>query len=98
MSEGTEGFKCVRLTIRGRVQAVWYRGWCQDNALELKLDGWVRNRRDGCVEALFSGPLSGVDEMIERCRHGPSYAHVSDIEIIVEEEPPQPGFEIRATV
>jgi len=90
--------KCVRLIIRGRVQGVWYRGWTQDNAIDLKLNGWVRNRHDGSVEALLAGPASVVDEMIERCRQGPSYAEVSDIEIAVEDELPPAGFNLLSTL
>ena len=46
----------VRVRISGRVQGVWYRGWTVDEARRLGLSGWVRNRRDGSVEAVFSGP------------------------------------------
>ena len=65
--------------IRGRVQGVAYRTWTQMTALDLGLEGWVRNRRDGDVEALFKGPAEVVASMIDACRHGPRGARVDDI-------------------
>ena len=56
--------------IEGRVQGVWFRGWTVDDATRLKLDGWVRNRRDGSVEALFAGRAQAVDKMLAACRRG----------------------------
>ena len=55
----------VRVRISGRVQGVWYRGWAVDTARNLGVQGWVRNRRDGTVEALFAGPLEAVQRMVE---------------------------------
>jgi acylphosphatase len=68
-----------RVTIRGRVQGVGYRAWVEHQAVRLGLDGWVRNRRDGSVEALFAGPEDVVAEMMARCRRGPSAAHVDAV-------------------
>jgi acylphosphatase len=65
--------------IRGRVQGVAYRAWTQMTALDLGLEGWVRNRRGGDVEALFKGPAEAVASMIDACRHGPPGARVDDI-------------------
>ena len=76
-----KGHKAVRLIISGRVQGVWFRGWTVEQANELALDGWVRNRADGTVEALVVGPELDVDRMIEYCRKGPRLALVRDIEI-----------------
>lgn len=73
------GHKAVRARIFGRVQGVWYRAWTCENATELGLDGWVRNREDGTVEALFVGPEATVDEMVHRCWQGPENAEVKDI-------------------
>ena len=64
------------VVIRGRVQGVGYRAWTEYTALEGGLEGWVRNRRDGAVEALFVGPLHVVVEMVEACRQGPPGAEV----------------------
>jgi acylphosphatase len=77
----SEEFLTVRLLIKGRVQGVWYRGWAVENASRMGLDGWVRNRLDGSVEALLSGPRDKVETMIEACRRGPPAARVDRIEI-----------------
>jgi acylphosphatase len=65
--------------IRGRVQGVAYRAWTQMTALNLGLEGWVRNRRGGEVEALFKGSAEAVASMIDACRQGPPGARVDDI-------------------
>ena len=62
--------------VRGRVQGVGYRAWTEIAALERGLEGWVRNRRDGSVEALFIGPKDDVAAMVEACRNGPPGARV----------------------
>src|SRR5580698_10159978 len=72
-----------RVTIRGRVQGVGYRAFVEHQAVALGLEGWVRNRRDGSVEALFAGPAGVVPDMVALCRRGPSYARVE----AVNEEP-----------
>ncbi len=69
----------VQALIEGRVQGVWYRGWTVDNARALGLSGWVRNRRDGSVEALFVGRAAAVEEMLARCRTGPRAARVAAV-------------------
>ena len=66
--------------IHGRVQGVGYRAWTEVAALERRLGGWVRNRRDGAVEALFSGLETGVLAMIDDCRSGPPGARVDFID------------------
>jgi acylphosphatase len=71
-----------RVTIRGRVQGVGYRAWVEHQALVHRLEGWVRNRTDGSVEALFSGPQDVVADMVTACRRGPSSARV---DAVVEE-------------
>lgn len=67
------------VTIRGRVQGVGYRAWVEDEATARGLDGWVRNRRDGSVEAVFAGSAEAVAAMIEACRRGPSSARVDAV-------------------
>ena len=54
--------------IIAQVQGVWYRGWTGEEALKCGLRGWVRNRRDGSVQALFAGPVIAVEEMINTYR------------------------------
>jgi acylphosphatase len=68
-----------QVTIRGRVQGVGYRAWVEHQARAHGLEGWVRNRRDGSVEALFAGPASVVADMVASCRRGPSLARVDDV-------------------
>jgi acylphosphatase len=67
------------VTIRGQVQGVGYRAWLEHQARASELEGWVRNRRDGSVEALFSGRATVVAEMVALCRHGPPSAHVASV-------------------
>jgi acylphosphatase len=66
--------------IRGRVQGVGYRAWTEYTALERGLQGWVRNRRDGSVEALFVGSTEAVSAMIAQCRQGPPGARVEAVD------------------
>jgi len=62
--------------VRGRVQGVGYRAFVEDEAHARGLHGWVRNRRDGSVEAVFAGPAADVKSMIAACRRGPFAAEV----------------------
>ena len=66
--------------VRGLVQGVGYRAFVEHEAHRRGLHGWVRNRRDGAVEAVFAGPRSEVETMIEACRRGPFSARVSDLD------------------
>ncbi|MEO8566222.1 MAG: acylphosphatase [Betaproteobacteria bacterium] len=86
-----------RLVIAGRVQGVGFRYAFADEARMRGLGGWVRNRRDGRVEALVSGPAPDVDAMIAWARVGPPAARVSSVD--VEGALASPGaFEIVATL
>jgi acylphosphatase len=76
-----------QLTIRGRVQGVGYRAWLAHSAVALGLEGWVRNRRDGSVEAVLAGTDKAVTEMTTRCQRGPSAARVDDV--VVDEVGPE---------
>jgi acylphosphatase len=71
---------------------VWYRGWTEQKAHALNLDGWIKNKRDGSVEGLFSGPSEAVDQMIKQCWSGPPLANVTAIHDAPEPEIPGPGF------
>jgi len=70
-----------RVMVRGRVQGVGFRAWTEHEARRRALDGWVRNRRDGAVEALFAGPPDQVAGMIEACRRGPPLARVDALDV-----------------
>ena len=83
--------KSVHTIISGRVQGVWYRAWTKEKAEALSLSGWVRNRADGSVEAVFSGPEAAVDSMLEAARRGPRLARVDSIET-AKCAPPEAGF------
>jgi len=72
--------KVVHVIVRGHVQGVGYRAFVEHEALKLDLEGWVRNRRDGSVEAVFAGPQKKLDAMIEACRHGPLGARVDALD------------------
>jgi len=68
-----------RIVIAGRVQGVGYRDWMCDKAASLGLAGWVRNRRDGTVEAVIDGEEAAVEELLRACRRGPPLASVREI-------------------
>jgi acylphosphatase len=69
-----------RVVVSGRVQGVGYRAWTEMMALDRGVEGWVRNRRDGSVEALFAGSEEVVLTMIELCREGPPGARVAAVD------------------
>jgi acylphosphatase len=71
----------AHLTITGSVQGVGYRDWTMRTARQLGLTGWVRNRMDGSVEALFVGDDARVGEMIDACRRGPRMAQVDAVDV-----------------
>jgi len=94
---GFETMRTVHVRIDGRVQGVGYRAWTARTATELGLAGWVRNRRDGSVEAVFQGPADVVDAMVRLARTGPRYAAVEQVEVIGEGVGVYDGFEVLAT-
>lgn len=65
------------VTVHGRVQGVGFRAFVEDGALKRGIEGWVRNRRDGSVEAVFAGEAGAVAGMIEACERGPLGARVT---------------------
>ena len=83
----------VRVRIAGRVQGVGFRYWALDRARALHLSGWVRNRRDGTVEALFSGRPEAVNEMVASCRDGPPGARVIGVDSFPADPPDESGFQ-----
>jgi acylphosphatase len=84
--------RTVRVVIEGRVQGVGYRYWVERTAGTLALSGWVRNRRDGSVEAVFSGASDAVEEMIRLCHAGPQAAAVTSVLVAEEPAAPPRGF------
>jgi len=93
----TAARRCVHVIVRGRVQGVYYRGWTNEQATTLALDGWVRNRREGTVEAVLDGPADAVSRMLELMREGPRDARVEAIEIVSEGGAAPSGFSVRPT-
>jgi acylphosphatase len=90
--------KIVRVTIKGRVQGVGFRAWTEMEASARGISGWVRNRVNGDVEALFAGPAEAVEALCAACWRGPPSARVTgvDAEIAGEAElslsGARPGF------
>jgi acylphosphatase len=72
--------KIVHIIVRGRVQGIGYRAFVEHEALKHGIEGWVRNRRDGSVEAVFMGVTEKVDAIIEACRRGPFGARVDSLD------------------
>lgn len=70
--------------VSGRVQGVYFRKHVQEAAWAAGVTGWVRNRRDGRVEAVFEGEAKAVEKMIKWCEKGPPSASVEDVEVIDE--------------
>ena len=92
--------RTLHVQIHGRVQGVSFRAWTQHLAELHGLSGWVRNRQDGSVEAVFSGPENLVQVMLKACHQGPAGALVETVEIldgseVVSDLPAR--FEIRRT-
>jgi len=88
--------KRVRVFVEGRVQGVFFRESTRRRSAELGVQGWVRNRPDGRVEAVFEGKERAVDEAVEFMRSGPPLATITQVE--VEDEPPSgefKSFEVR---
>lgn len=71
----------VHVWVRGRVQGVGYRGFTQMEAIACGISGWVRNRRNGDVEAVFAGPITAIEALCAICRRGPPGAFVQTLEV-----------------
>ena len=68
------------LWVSGRVQGVWFRGSCAEQAHALGVSGWARNLPDGRVEVVAEGDPEAVEQLVEWCHEGPAYAHVTGVE------------------
>jgi acylphosphatase len=84
-----------RVVARGRVQGVFFRDTCRRQAWSHRVSGWVTNREDGAVEAVFEGDAAAVQAMVEWARKGPAQAHVTRLEVIEEEPLGELGFSVR---
>lgn len=73
--------RIVHLIVKGRVQGVGFRAFVEGEALACRLEGWVRNRRDGSVEAVAAGTPEQVDGFLDAVRRGPSASHVDSVEV-----------------
>jgi acylphosphatase len=75
---------------------VFFRDSCRREAVGHGVDGWVRNRSDGAVEAVFEGPADAVEALCGWCEAGPPHARVDALEVSEEEPRGEPGFQVRA--
>ena len=89
--------KNVHVSVTGRVQGVWFRAWTCDQAASRSLNGWVRNRQDGSVQAVLSGPDKDVDAMLDALWQGPPAANVTSVQSEDLDDPPESGFHQRPT-
>ncbi len=90
--------KAIKVRITGRVQGVWYRGWTKDQADKLGIVGWVRNRDDGSVEALFKADEEVLDQMLTLAHKGPPAAKVEHIEVTEAQGICPNRFDVKPTV
>jgi acylphosphatase len=81
--------------VSGTVQGVYYRASTRDAARDRDVDGWVRNLDDGRVEAVFEGPESAVEELIEWCHTGSPAASVEEVHVEYEEPDGESGFRVK---
>ncbi len=95
-------FSSVHLFVSGRVQGVGFRMFTKIKAENFGLSGWVRNLKDGRVEAMLVGPEEKIEKMLSWLKHGPPLAEVEEVKIegkkMVQKDPFSGQFEIRATV
>jgi acylphosphatase len=84
-----------RVVVRGNVQGVFFRDSCRRAAQSRGVAGWVTNRPDGAVEAVFEGDSDAVSSMVDWCSRGPSSADVDSVDEGAEEPEGLSGFEIR---
>jgi acylphosphatase len=83
-----------RVVVHGRVQGVWFRDSTRRQAELLGVSGWVRNRTDGSVEAVFEGPEAAVERAVEWCRTGPERAYVERLDVTSEPVEGLRGFSV----
>jgi acylphosphatase len=84
-----------RVVVRGRVQGVFFRDSTRERAQAHHVSGWVRNRPDGAVEAVFEGEPENVERLVRFCQTGPMSADVGNVEVVDEEPEGLRGFDVR---
>jgi acylphosphatase len=84
-----------RVVVTGRVQGVFFRDSTRREAESVEVAGWIANRDDGAVEAVFEGDVDAVEGMVEYCRRGPGRAEVNEVDVRQEEPEGLAGFEVR---
>lgn len=90
--------KILHAAITGRVQGVGFRAWASREAARLGLRGWVRNRRDGSVEAVFKGDENAVVRILDECWRGPRGAKVDNVVATVVADEGWTKFSILPTI
>jgi acylphosphatase len=98
MTDESDDITTLRLRIEGSVQGVGYRDFVIASARELAVNGWIRNRSDGTVEALVSAPNATVEKLVGLCMKGPPGARVANVELHKAEPPAETGFRRRPTL
>jgi acylphosphatase len=88
----TDDIIAMHARIEGKVQRVWYRNWTVENATKRGLRGWVRNRSDGTVEAVFAGPKDRVEDMVKACWDGSPKSQVTNVSAVLCDLPSEQGF------
>jgi acylphosphatase len=93
-SKSPDGIVRRRVLVSGRVQGVFFRDSCRSEAEARGVRGWISNRDDGAVEAVFEGQRPAVEAVIDWCRSGPARASVIGVEVAEEEPRGERGFRI----
>ncbi|MGH8982484.1 MAG: acylphosphatase [Acidimicrobiia bacterium] len=84
-----------RVLVSGRVQGVWFRESCREQATLAGVAGWARNLSDGRVEVVLEGPEAAVDHVVRWCGHGPGRARLDSVEVVDEAPVGERGFRVR---
>ena len=85
----------VRILVSGRVQGVWFRESCREQARAFGVSGWIRNLADGRVEGVFEGRPAAVQRVVAWCRDGPARARVDRVDMADEAPLGESGFHVR---
>ncbi|MEP3277137.1 MAG: acylphosphatase [Stappiaceae bacterium] len=90
--------RAVHVVITGRVQGVGYRSWCAREANRHGLSGWIRNRKSGEVEIVFSGSDASLEQVLAICAVGPGFARVDEVKVLGRAAQVSGPFDIVETV